>query len=75
MLFFILLFNEHNIAEYEAYWLISVPIINTWGARQPFFFAAKRIKQPKLLCFQKSEQTSSYKEINFTGNRDHINKK
>jgi len=24
----ILLYNEQNIAEYEAYWLISVPIIN-----------------------------------------------
>jgi len=30
MLFFayILLCNEHNKAEYEAYWLISVPIIH-----------------------------------------------
>ena len=29
--------NKHNIAEYEANWLISVPIINYWGTHQLFF--------------------------------------
>ena len=39
--------------------------------------SAKRyvqIKQLKLLCFQKSKQTSIRKISNFTGNWDHINK-
>ena len=56
--------NKRNKAEYEVNWLISVPIINYWGTRQ-LFFSAKwytQIKQLKLLCFQKSKQTSSYKE-------------
>ena len=34
---FILLCNGQNIAEYETYWLLGVPIINPWGANQPFF--------------------------------------
>ena len=57
----ILLCNEHSKAEYEAYWLISVPIINPWGAHQPFFLQSSsymQIKQLELLCFQKSKQTS-----------------
>ena len=29
----ILLCNGQNKAEYEAYWLMSFPIINLWGAR------------------------------------------
>ena len=34
MLFlFILLYNGQNMAEYEAYWLMGVPIINLWVAR------------------------------------------
>jgi len=43
--------------------------------RQPFFLAKlyAQINQTKLLCFQKNKQTSIKK--NFTGNRDHINKK
>ena len=32
----ILLRNRHNIAEYEVYWLMGVPIICSWGVRQPF---------------------------------------
>ena len=28
-----MLCNRQNIAEYEAYWLMGVPIINPWGAR------------------------------------------
>ena len=32
----ILLCIRQNIAEYEAYWLMGVPIIDPWGA-QPFF--------------------------------------
>ena len=35
----ILLCNGQNIAKYEAYWLISVPIINPWCTCQPFFLA------------------------------------
>ena len=29
----ILLCNGQTIAEYEAYWLMGLPIINLWGAR------------------------------------------
>jgi len=52
--------NKCNKGEYEANWLISVPIINYRGARQLFFPAKRytRIKQLKLLCFQKSKQAS-----------------
>ena len=57
--------NKHNKAVYEANWFISVSIINYWGARQ-LSFPAKRyaqIKQLKLLCFQKSKQTSIRKNL------------
>ena len=52
--------NKRKKAEYEANWLISVPIIDYRGPHQ-LSFPAKRytqIKQLKLLCFQKSKQTS-----------------
>ena len=51
----ILLCNEHNIAEYEAYCLISIPKINPCGTCPPFFLAKwyMQIKQLKLLCIQK----------------------
>ena len=60
----ILLCNGQNITEYEAYWLMGVPIINPWGAHQPFFLAKwyAQINQPKL-CFQKSKQTSIRKNL------------
>ena len=29
----LLLCNRQNIAEYEAYWLMGVSIINSWGER------------------------------------------
>ena len=32
-----LLCNGQNISGYEVYWLMGVPIINPWGACQPFF--------------------------------------
>ena len=58
MLFFayIAVYNGQNIAEYEAYWLVGVPIINPWGACQPFFLLMRyaQINQLKL-CFQKSK--------------------
>jgi len=69
MLFFaystcILLCNRQNIAEYKAYGLMGVPIINPCGAHQPFFLLKQSLmhklaKQLKLLCFHKSKQTVS----------------
>jgi len=32
-----------NIAEYEAYWLMGVPIFNPWGAHQPFFLSCTAV--------------------------------
>jgi len=74
---FILLCSGQNITEYKASWLMGVSIINPWGMRQPFFLLKPyaRIDQPKPLCFQKSKQTSIRIFLNFTVNRDHINKK
>ena len=61
----IMLCNGQNIAKYEAYWLISVPIINPWGAGQPFFLAKRyaQINQPKLLCFQKVNKLYKEKSV------------
>jgi len=40
--------------KYEVYWLISVPIINPWGVRQPFFLVKRyaQINQLKLIFDQ-----------------------
>ena len=40
----IFLCNGQNIAEYEAYWLIGVPIIDPRGARQPFFLLERYVQ-------------------------------
>ena len=61
--------------EYEAYWLMGVPIIKACTSHS-FFKAVYsnkiKINQPKLLCFQNSKQKSIWKKIcNFTVNRDH----
>jgi len=40
MLFFAYIaVNGRNIAEYEAYWLMGVQIINPWGARFTSIFS------------------------------------
>ena len=51
--------NGQNKAEYEEYWLMGVPIINLWGARQPFILVQRyaQINQLKLLCYR-----NKYKE-------------
>jgi len=33
----VLLCNGQNVDEYEACWLVGIPIINLWGVHQPFF--------------------------------------
>ena len=57
LLFAYMLCSRQNIAEYG---LMGVPVINHQGAHQPFFLIKRyaQINQPKLLCFQKSKQTS-----------------
>jgi len=35
----ILLVNGKNMAEYEAYWLMGVPIFNFWGAHVTSIFS------------------------------------
>ena len=62
----ILLCNRQNIAEYEAYWLMGVPIINPWGAPD---ILSKIVMSPKSL------QTSTRNIYNFTVNWDYINRK
>jgi len=65
LFFAILLCNGQNIAEYKAYWLMGVPIFNPLGACQPFFLLKWYVQtnQLKLLCFQKSKQTSIRKSL------------
>ena len=55
MLFFacMLLCNRWNIAEYEAYWLMEIPITNPRGTCWPFLLLKwyVQINQPWLLFF------------------------
>jgi len=66
----ILLCNRQNIAAYEVYWFVDFPIINLWGVRSPFF-----VLKHHACTSQKSKQACIRKNLKFTGNRDHINKK
>ena len=51
----ILLCNGQNIAEYEAYWLMGVPIINPWGLPAIFSFKVVCANEPtKIIMFSAS---------------------
>ena len=66
----ILLCNRQNIAVYEVYWLMDFSIINQW------FLCFEMVCATRLTNYHYVFK-NKYKEkfCNFTGNRDHINKK
>ena len=68
----ILLCNGQNIAKYKPFWLIDVPIIYPCGLHQPSFLVA--ICQNYYVS-KKLNKHAWGKICNFTGNRDHIDKK
>ena len=70
------------MAVYKAYWIMGLPIFNCRGARSPFFVLSiihNNINQSyyyhNYYVFKKTKQAVCGKICNFTGHRDHINKK
>ena len=49
----ILLCNRQNIAEYEAYWLMGVAIINPWSTCQPFFLGMCKLTNKTIVFLKK----------------------